>query len=84
MMVKIALFVVTMVKVARLGSGAPYAGSGRIKTVLGQIHLMIICVIFVIMNNNQIITTFFNSNSNSYWFWGNQARRGVNTPDSPK
>jgi hypothetical protein len=44
-MVKIALFVVTMVKVARLGSRAPYAGSGRI---------MIICVIFVIMNNNQI------------------------------
>jgi hypothetical protein len=40
MMVKIALFVVTMVKVARLGSGAPYAGSGRIKTVLGQIHLV--------------------------------------------
>jgi hypothetical protein len=32
-MVKIALFVVTMVKVARLGSGAPYAGNGRIKTV---------------------------------------------------
>jgi hypothetical protein len=28
MMVKIPLFVVTMVKVARLGSGAPYAGSG--------------------------------------------------------
>jgi hypothetical protein len=45
-MVKIALFVVTMVKVARLGSGAPYAGSGRIKTVLGQIHLMIIQCIF--------------------------------------
>jgi hypothetical protein len=41
-MVKIPLFVVTMVKVARLGSGAPYAGSGRIKTVLGQIRLMII------------------------------------------
>jgi hypothetical protein len=40
MMVKIALFVVTMVKVAKLGSGAPYAGSGRIKTVLGQIHLV--------------------------------------------
>jgi hypothetical protein len=74
MMVKIALFVVTMVKVARLGSGAPYAGNGRIKTVLGQIHLMFICVIFV-------ITTFFNSNSNSNWFWGNQARRGLNTPD---
>jgi hypothetical protein len=53
MMAKIALFVVTIVKVARLGSGVPYAGNGRIKTVLGQIHLMIICVIFVIMNNNQ-------------------------------
>jgi hypothetical protein len=30
----------TMVKVAKLGSGAPYAGSGRIKTVLRQIHLV--------------------------------------------
>jgi hypothetical protein len=36
-MMKIALFVVTMVKVARLDSGAPYVESGRIKTVLGQI-----------------------------------------------
>jgi hypothetical protein len=44
MMVKIALFVVTMVKVARLGSGAPYAGSGRIKTVLGQIPTTVVVV----------------------------------------
>jgi hypothetical protein len=55
MMVKIALFVVTMIKVARLGSDAPYAGNGRIKTVLGQIPSMIICVIFVIMNNNHFL-----------------------------
>jgi hypothetical protein len=81
MMVKIALFVVTMVKIARLGSGAPYAANGRIKTALGQIHLMIICVTFVIMIIVIKITTFFNSNSNSNWFWGNQARRGLNTPD---
>jgi hypothetical protein len=33
-MVKIALFVVTMVKVARLGASAPYVESERIKTVL--------------------------------------------------